>query len=196
MNIKNMSTVKDMKIETERLMIRPYVKEDLEDCFKLMQNKELFKYLDMEVMSYEEYKGLFSWLIDSYEVGFDENFKYSFNIILKESGKHIGWCGIGASNCGLKQKEIYFLIGREYWGRGYAKEATAALLDYGFNVIGLNEIVAIHKPENIASKKVIENMGLKFKCFIEGLPKELEFFNGEPFYSLTKEEYTKIIKGD
>lgn len=184
-----MSTVKEMRIETDRLIIRPYVKEDLEDCFKLMQNKELFKYLDMDVMSYEEYKGLFNWLIDSYEVGFDENFKYSFNIILKESGEHIGWCGIGASNCGLKQKEIYYLIGREYWGRGYAKEATVALLDFGFNVIGLDEIVAIHKPENIGSKKVIENMGLKFKYYIEGLPEELDFFNGEPFYSLTKEEY-------
>jgi len=188
-----MSTVKDMRIETERLIIRPYVKEDLEDCFKLMQNKELFKYLDMDVMSYEEYVGLFNWLIDSYEVGFDENFKYSFNITLKDSGTHIGWCGIGASNCGLKEKEIYYLIGREYWGKGYAKEATVALLHYGFNVIELNEIVAIHKPDNIASKKVIENMGLKFKYIIEGLPEELGFFNGEPFYSLTKDEYLQKI---
>jgi len=188
-HIKNMSTVKEMRIETKRLIIRPYVKEDLEDCFKLMQNKELFKYLDMDVMSYEDYVGLFNWLIDSYEVGFDENFKYSFNITLKDSGTHIGWCGIGASNCGLKEKEIYYLIGREYWGKGYAKEATVALLDYGFNVIGLNEIVAIHKPDNIASKKVIENMGLKFKYIIEGLPEELDFFNGEPFYSLTRKEY-------
>ena len=39
-----MKTVKEMRIETERLIIRPYVEEDLMDCFNLMQDKELFKY--------------------------------------------------------------------------------------------------------------------------------------------------------
>lgn len=41
-------------------------------------------------MSHEDYKGLFRWLIDCYEVSFNEDFKYSFNITLKESGIHIG----------------------------------------------------------------------------------------------------------
>ena len=188
-----MSTVKEMRIETDRLIIRSYVKEDLMDCFNLMQDRELFKYIDMDVMNFEEYKGLFNWLISSYELGFDEDFKYSFNIILKESGKHIGWCGIGVSSFDIKQKEIYYLIAREHWGKGYAKEAAAVLLDYGFNVIGLNEIIAICKPDNIASKKVIENTGLKFKYIIEGLPEEFNFFNGEPFFSLTKDEYLQKI---
>jgi ribosomal-protein-alanine N-acetyltransferase len=40
-----------MRLETERLIIRPYQEEDLMDCFQLMQDKELFQYQDMEVMS-------------------------------------------------------------------------------------------------------------------------------------------------
>lgn len=184
-----MNTVKEMRIETKRLIIRPYIEEDLEECFKLMQNKELFKYLDMDVMSYEDYKGLFQWLIDCYEVGFDEAFKYSFNITLKETGTHIGWCGIGGVDFEHKKKEIFYLIGREYWGKGYAKEASSALLDYAFNVMGLKEIVGLCKPENIASKKVLENMGLIYRYMVEGLSEEFDFYNGEPYYSLTKEEY-------
>lgn len=184
-----MKTVKEMRIETERLVIRPYKQEDLEECFKLMQNKELFKYLDMDVMSYDDYKNLFNWLIASYEVGFDKDFKYSFNIVLKESGAHIGWCGIGGVAFEHKKKEIFYLIGRDYWGKGYAKEATVALLNYGFTVMGVKEIVGICKPENTASKKVLENMGLKFRYMVEGLPEKFDFYNGEPFYSLTKEEY-------
>lgn len=82
-----------------------------------MQNKELFKYLDTDIMSRENYKELFRWLIDCYKVELHEDFKYCFNITLKDSGTHIGWCGIG------------------------------------------------------------------------GLPKEFDFYNGGPFYSLTKEEY-------
>ena len=183
------NTVKEMRIETERLLIKPYKQEDLEECFKLMQDKELFKFLDMDVMSHEDYEGLFRWLIDCYEVGFDEDFKYSFNITLKQSGTHIGWCGIGGLEFDHNQKEIFYLIGREYWGNGYAKEASVALLDYGFNVMGIKEIVGICKPENIASKKVLENMGLKFRYMVKELPEEFDFYNGEPFYSLTKEEY-------
>jgi [ribosomal protein S5]-alanine N-acetyltransferase len=48
--------IKNLKIESNRLIIRPYMEADLVECFQLMQNKELFNYLDMEVMSFEEYK--------------------------------------------------------------------------------------------------------------------------------------------
>lgn len=188
-----MSTAKEMRIETERLLIRPYKEDDLEECFKLMQNKELFNYLDMDVMSHEDYEGLFRWLISCYEVGFDRDFKYSFNITLKKNGTHIGWCGIGGIEFDHSKKEIYYLIGREYWRKGYAKEATKALLNYGFNVMGIKEIVGACKPDNIASKKVLENMGLKFKHRIEGLRAEFDFYNDELFYSLKKEEYLQKI---
>jgi len=178
-----------MRIKTERLIIKPYRIEDLSECFQLMQDKELFGYMDMDVMSLEEYKRLFTWLIESYETTFDDEFRYSFNITLKESGEHIGWCGIGALDYDIKQKEIYYLIGKKFWRKGFAKEATKALLDYGFNVIGLNEIVALCKKENIASRKVIENMGLEFKYIVEGVSKEFDFYNGELYFSLNKKEH-------
>jgi ribosomal-protein-alanine N-acetyltransferase len=189
-----MDTVKNMRIETSRLIIRPYKEDDMMECFQLMQDKELFKYLDMDVMSIEEYKGLFNWIIDSYNTGIDEDFKYSFAITLKENGIHVGWCGIGGIEYNHSAKEIYYLIGKSYWGNGYAREAAKALLDYGFNIIGLNEIVAICKPDNIGSRKVIENMGLKYRYIVKGLPKEFDFYNGEPFFSLGKNEYLQKIE--
>lgn len=83
-------------------------------------------------MALEEYTQLFNWLINSYNVGFDGDFKYSFNIILKESGVHIGWVGIGGSDFDHSIKEIYWLIGNIYQNNGYATEAAKALLEYGF----------------------------------------------------------------
>lgn len=184
-----MISVKNIRIETKRLIIRPYKEDDLMECFQLMQNKELFGHLDMDVMTLDEYKGLFSWLIDCYNVGFDEDFKYSFSITLKESGTHIGWCGIGGVCFNHSVKEIYYLIGRDYWGQGYAYEASKALLDYGFNKMNLEEIVALVKAENIASRKVIEKIGLKYKYTLTGLSEEFNWNNGELFYSLKKDEY-------
>ena len=184
--------LKNMWIETDRLIIRPYKESDLEECFTLMQDDELFKHNDMDVMSFEDYEILFKWLIKSYDKGFDEDFKYSFNIILKETGAHIGWCGLGYLDYDHEQKELYYLIGKDYWGQGYAKEATKALLKYGFNTIGLNEIVALCKKENIASRKVIENMGLRFDYVVEGLPKEYDFYNGQLFFSLNKINFSNF----
>lgn len=186
-----MNTVKEMRIETDRLIIRPYIEDDLLESFQLMQSKELFKYLDMDVMTFEEYKGLFTWLISSYENHYDGNFKYSFAIFLKETGTFIGWCGVGDSDCYdyYPDKEIYYLIGQEYWKNGYATEAMTSLIDYCFNKMNLKRLIAFARPENMASNKVIQKLGFKFQHFVTGLPEKLAFYNGDPYYSLTKEEY-------
>jgi ribosomal-protein-alanine N-acetyltransferase len=67
-------------------------------------------------------------------------------------------------------------------------------LDYGFNTIGLNEIVALFKPDNMASRKVIENMGLKYRYTVEGLSEEFDFYNNELFFSLSKDEYMNKLE--
>jgi len=157
------------------------------DCFHLMQNADLFKYMDMGVMSLEEYTRLFKWLISSYDTSFDGDFKYSFNVILKETGAHIGWVGVGGLDIDHSIKEVFWLIGKEHWSHGYASEAASALLDYVFSVIGLDEVVAISKPENIASKKVIEHIGLNFQKIITESPDA--FYNGDHCYSLSRAEW-------
>lgn len=67
----------NLYIETKSLIIRSYKEDDLMECYQLMQDKELFAYMDMHVMTIEEYKGLFKSLINSYDVCFDKDFKYS-----------------------------------------------------------------------------------------------------------------------
>ena len=181
--------VKNMKLETQRLVIRSYVESDLMDGFRLMQDESLFTFLDMSVMPMDEYEKLFRWLMKSYSVGFDGDFKYSFNVTLKETGKHIGWVGIGGVDFDHSVKELYWLIGREYQNKGYASEAAAALLEYGFCTIGLAEIVAFCKPENIASMKVMQKIGLKYQSIVEGLPEKYGLFNGEPKYALSRNEF-------
>ena len=180
---------KDILLETKRLIIRPYREEDLLECFQLMQDKELFRFLDMKVMTLEEYSELFHWIIRCYSVSPDRDFKYSFNICLKETGKTIGWVGIGGVEYDHSIKEIYWLIGRAFQNNGYASEAAAALLEYGFLVMGLNEIIAVCRPENIASEKVMKKNGLKYQGVVEGLPEKYGWYNGELKYGLLKSDY-------
>jgi len=70
-----MNTVKEMRIVTNRLVIRPFIQSDLIECFELMQDEELFKYMDMDVMSLENFKGMFNWWISLYDANYDSDFK-------------------------------------------------------------------------------------------------------------------------
>jgi ribosomal-protein-alanine N-acetyltransferase len=180
---EGVTMVKNMRLETNRLIIRAYTEDDFMESYQLMQDKELFKYKDMDVMSLDEFRNLFDFIIGMNDVGFDGDYKYSFIINLKETGENIGWVGIGGMDIDHSIKEIYYLISRKHQGKGYATEASSEILKFGFNTININEIVAVCDPENIPSKRVMEKIGLKFRY--------IQDFNGYPFYSLTKNEYLR-----
>lgn len=181
-----------MRLETERLIIRPYMENDLMESFELMQNPELFTYMHMGVLSSEEYKGLFEWLIDSYKTPFDMPFKYSFAIRSKVTGAFIGWCGVGVLDFMAPDKELYYLIGRDYWGNGYATEAAAALAAYAFDVIGLDRLFAKAHSQNTASLGVFKKLGFAFDRELKGLAGDFEECNGELLHVLTRERFREL----
>ncbi|MGU3471813.1 GNAT family N-acetyltransferase [Paenibacillus sp. D51F] len=178
-----------MRLETERLIIRPYRESDLMESYGLMQDEELLTYMHMDVLSFERYEELFRWLLDSYGDGFEEPFKYSFPILAKESGEMVGWCGIGELDFRRPDKELYYLIRRSDWGRGYAGEAAAALAAYGFDAIGLDRLHAKADPRNAASLRVLEKLGFAFSHVLEGLAGDDEDCNGERMHVLSRESF-------
>ncbi|GGE03021.1 GNAT family N-acetyltransferase [Paenibacillus nasutitermitis] len=178
-----------MRIETERLIIRPYIKSDMMESFELMQNPELFTYMHLDVLPLEDYQGVFEWLMNSYGTPFDMPFKYSFAIRSKFTGALLGWCGVGILDFSAPDKELYYLIGREYWGNGYATEAAAALAAYAFDVIGLNRLYAKADPRNKASLKIFEKLAFVFDRELVGLTDDYEDCNGELMHVLTKEQF-------
>ena len=73
----------------------------------------------------------------------------------------IGWNGLQYLP-ETKETEVGFLLSKAYWGQGLATEAAQASLQYGFERLGLETIVAIVHPQNIASQRVIEKLGMSF----------------------------------
>ena len=76
----------------------------------------------------------------------------------KEGGGVVGSVGLAAR--GENAAELGYVVGRAWSGRGYATEAAAALLDHGFRVLGLDEIVAHAMIENPASSQVLRKIGM------------------------------------
>ena len=72
--------------------------------------------------------------------------------------------------------ELGYWIGQPYWGQGYATEAAATILEYGFTTLGLNRIQATHLIRNPASGRVMQKVGMRF----EGVHREYFWKNGRP----------------
>jgi ribosomal-protein-alanine N-acetyltransferase len=84
--------------------------------------------------------------------------------IYKENGKFIGRCGLLPwSIDGRQEVEVAYTIARSYWGQGLATEAAEAILQYGFRQLNLSRLVSLIEPENAASQRVAEKIGMRFE---------------------------------
>jgi len=146
-------------IETPRLLIRPFTREDgdIAAMHALFSDPEVVKYIG----------GLLSDTIEKTQervwrwISFQETLGYScWAVIEKSSGEIIGDCGLFPCENKGPEVELGYDFRRDCWNRGYATEAARACLDYGFQELKLARIVAVALPENIASRRVLEKCGM------------------------------------
>jgi RimJ/RimL family protein N-acetyltransferase len=164
--------------------------KDLPELYAISSEEEVMRYLPEGVMSLGQTEKALRWIIECYRINTPEKIaKFSVGVVEKKTGRLIGWCGLGPLEFDESEIEIYYGLSRSYWGQGMTTEAAKALLSYGFETIGLNKIVAIVKPENIASQKVIQKLGMTYHKRVGGLPEKFKFYEGLLYYSRTKEEY-------
>ena len=92
----------------------------------------------------------------------------------RESREALGICGLIKRDT-LEDVDIGFAFLPRYWGRGYAHESAAAVLDYGREVLELDRIVAITSPDNTSSIRLLEKLGLRLEKTFEvgGMPTQL-----------------------
>lgn len=186
---------KDIYIETERLIIKPYCLDDIDDLYKIYSDEKVMVFIPEGVMTYAWVRDLIKWMVDyCYENNTPENIiKFGVSVVEKEKNKVIGWCGLGSLDCKPEDVEIFYGLSYEYWGHGLATEAVNAMLNYGFNTIGLKRIIAVVNPDNYASRKVIEKNGMKYEKILNIDDIHYSGYNGELYYALTKEDYLSII---
>jgi RimJ/RimL family protein N-acetyltransferase len=84
-----------------------------------------------------------------------------FGIQLKSGGEIIGLAGFDSLDADRACADLSFLVSPQRWGNGYATEAAAAMLWYGFRHLKLNRISACHLVSNKASRRVLAKLGMK-----------------------------------
>jgi ribosomal-protein-alanine N-acetyltransferase len=149
---------RDTEITTNRLILRRLRKDDLETYAKIMGAREVGRWFPKGngYTSEESEKSLNAILKH-----WDEHDFGIWAIIDKANGALIGRCGLNLIGETL-EVEVDFVVSPTAWGNGYATEAAKAALAYGFQKLDLQTIIALAKPENTASRRVIEKIGMQF----------------------------------
>ena len=89
--------------------------------------------------------------------------QYQLGIVWHETGELVGGARLGISSPVHRAGDIGYGVRRDLWGRGIASEAAALLVDFGFRTLGLHRISAVHHPDNVASGRVLQKIGMRFE---------------------------------
>jgi RimJ/RimL family protein N-acetyltransferase len=148
-------------IETERLLLREISLNDKEQMFQLYTNADVHKYTgDPLVESMEEMEQAIQTRIKNYKT-------YGYGrwaTFLKNDMRFIGWAGL-AYLPEFDEIDLGYRFLPNYWGKGFATEASHAILSYGFDKLNLKRIIAIAVKEHKASIKVMQKVGMEFDKF-------------------------------
>jgi ribosomal-protein-alanine N-acetyltransferase len=166
-------------IETERLLLRQATVGDIETWANLIfSDPDMLRYLpkrdmtpleraqrafDFDQRTWEEHK-LAGWIVTD-----------------KATGAFIGNCYFEIEE--TDEYELGYNVAKAYWGKGFATEASRAIVRYAFETRKLERIIAMAIPENIGSSRVLEKVGFVFE-------KQAFYYNLDVwFYSITREQF-------
>jgi RimJ/RimL family protein N-acetyltransferase len=143
-------------IVTERLTLRPYEQRDRARLVTNANNWRVAKNLGLMPFPYTE-QCADEWLAK--QAGLWDS-KTSYPLTIALDGEHIG--GIGIDVRTHNQWELGYWLGEPYWNRGYASEASRALVDFAFEKLGLERLVAGHYVDNHPSGRVLTKLGFRY----------------------------------
>jgi [ribosomal protein S5]-alanine N-acetyltransferase len=191
-------------LQTERLILRRLTMDDLDSLAAIYADPDVRRYFPEGTLTYQETKEELEWIIDVYYG------RYGFGLwatIHRETGEFIGRCGLlpwtvmpgktGGSALAAagehpvgsagSEIEVAYLLAKKHWGQGLGTEAAQAIVDYGFEQLALTRLICLIDPENEASIKVAENVGMAFDGHVE--------IDGEqvPRYSISSERARPAI---
>lgn len=146
---------------TDRLVVRPWQASDLDAVFAMNRDPEVTRYLP-DYMACPTLDDARAWL-ETRIARYDPSSGLGFWAVVEAaSGEVVGGAVLDhAPIDGGNPVEIGYYLARGAWGRGYATEIARGLLGHGFDTLGLDRIVAVILPENVASGRVLEKAGMR-----------------------------------
>ncbi len=148
-------------VETDRLLLRRWTLDDLDPLVRVFRKPEVWWFPFKRGMTAEETEAFLHRKLKEWESrGWSQ-----WAVETKDEPVLIGFLGLCPPDFlpeVMPTVEVGFRIDPDYWGQGLATEGACAALEFGFNVLGLTEIVSIYEPDNVASGRVMQRLGMVF----------------------------------
>ena len=166
-------------ITTPHLTLRPLTLDDLDAMFRIFSETDMLKYfpnpnpptmdraqrmIETQIQQWQNY-GLGSW-----------------GVVPHGETEIAGWNGLQYLP-ETNETEVGYMLSRKFRGKGYSTEGARAGLEFGFKSLGLDQIIGLVHPENIASQRVLLKCGMTFTH-------QANYFGMEMFrYKITRDEF-------
>jgi [ribosomal protein S5]-alanine N-acetyltransferase len=147
--------------KTERLLIRDFSWADEAAVHGFASDPAATRFMDWGPNDIHDTRAFIAMAVA--QLVQRERTEFAFATLLAESERLIGSISIQITDRQNQQGEIGYIFDPAVWSRGYATEATRALLDFGFGTLELHRIAATCHPDNIGSARVLEKVGMSFE---------------------------------
>ncbi len=166
-------------IESERLFFRRFTIEDLPMLIEQRSDPDVNEFLGgTKLQNPEALAKRIRFYMSCYE-------SHGFGMcamIWKPSGEMIGSAGLQPLD-GTDEIEVGYSMIKEFWGKGIGTEAARAWLDHGFRNAGLDRIVAVAHTGNLASRRIMEKLGMEYE------KAEVHYGAECAFYAISQDEF-------
>ncbi|MDR3471777.1 MAG: GNAT family protein [Devosia sp.] len=150
----------ELPIETERLILRPFSRGDVDAVYAYRQRQDVARFLFDNPMSRETCAEAVQERIRQVSLA-EEDDRITLAVERREGGDLIGEITIIWRSVTDRQGEVGYILNPDFHGQGYATEAVRALVDLGFRDLDLHRIYARCNPANVASYKLMERLGMR-----------------------------------
>jgi RimJ/RimL family protein N-acetyltransferase len=151
--------VTDVRIETERLVLREFRPDDWRAVQEYAADPQVVRHLVWGPNTEEDTRGYIRRALAARDA--EPRRGYELAVDLTDEGRLIGAARLEVSDPQNRAGWIGYCFNRRYWGRGFATEAVRAVVDFGFTQLDLHRIFATCAPENSASARVLEKLGMR-----------------------------------
>lgn len=173
-------------IHTKRLILRLFSPEDIVQLEQYTDDKDILATTSPnEVPRQGKIEEWIRIRLERYEKrqGID------FAIIHKDEDRIIGTIGLGFEYEKDESMQLGYWIAKEYWNQGYCTETAKVVLQYGFTTLGLHRIFSRAFTGNLASRRVLEKIGMKHEGTLREAYKHGDRFENMECYGLLKNEF-------
>ena len=145
-------------IDTKRLILRGFTTADFEPLCSILSDRDVLRYLP----NTEPFPPPVVERIMLRQAKHWQEHGYGWYAVAdRQTSVLVGWCGLNVLD-ETGETEIKYLLDKPHWGRGLATEAASRCVQDGFDEQGLDEIIGLVHPQNAASRRVLEKLGMQY----------------------------------